>query len=124
MFENWTFLLGEIWVLLVLAGLLGLLAGWIIWGRSAHLEASNPKAVVEGPPRLKGPRNGGADDLTQIKGIGPKLAVLCNGIGFYHFDQIASWNEAEIAWMDENLEGFKGRVTRDNWVPQAKALIK
>jgi hypothetical protein len=34
----------------------------------------------------------------------------------------AAWNADEIAWVDDNLEGFKGRVTRDNWVAQAKAL--
>ena len=43
-------------------------------------------------------------------------------MGFYHFDQIAGWTASEIAWVDENLEGFKGRVTRDNWVEQSKLL--
>ena len=57
-----------------------------------------------------------------IKGIGPKLEQLCNSLGFYHFDQIAAWTASEIAWVDENLEGFKGRVTRDEWVSQAKVL--
>ena len=52
----------------------------------------------------------------------PKLEILCNRLGFYHFDQIAAWTAAEIAWVDDNLEGFKGRVSRDNWVGQARAL--
>ncbi len=43
-------------------------------------------------------------------------------MGFYHFDQVAAWTEAEVAWVDDNLEGFKGRVTRDEWVSQAKLL--
>ena len=43
-------------------------------------------------------------------------------MGFYHFDQIAAWTAAEIAWVDDNLEGFKGRVTRDEWVAQAAIL--
>ena len=43
-------------------------------------------------------------------------------LGFYHFDQIAAWSAAEIAWVDDNLEGFKGRVTRDRWVAQAKMI--
>ncbi len=47
---------------------------------------------------------------------------MCHALGFYHFDQIAQWTAAEIAWVDDNLEGFKGRVTRDNWVAQAKVL--
>ncbi|MGV6811383.1 MAG: hypothetical protein ACWA47_03985, partial [Brevirhabdus sp.] len=74
------------------------------------------------PEALTGPRDGGADDLKMIKGIGPKLEKLCNTMGFYHFDQIAAWSADEIAWVNANLEGFKGRVSRDNWVEQAKTL--
>ncbi len=74
------------------------------------------------PEALDGPRDGKADDLKQIKGIGPKMETLCNSLGFYHFDQIAGWTPDEVAWVDANLEGFKGRVTRDTWVEQAKIL--
>ena len=74
------------------------------------------------PEALDGPREGGADDLKQIKGVGPKLEDLCHSLGFYHFDQIANWSEDEVAWVDANLQGFKGRVSRDGWVEQAKAL--
>ena len=82
-----------------------------------------PAAAPAGAPaRLGGPRDGKADDLRKIKGIGPKLEQLLNGMGFYHFDQIAAWGEAEVAWVDRNLEGFKGRVSRDGWVAQAAAL--
>ena len=45
-------------------------------------------------------------------------------MGFYHFDQIANWTDAEVAWVDQNLEGFKGRVSRDTWVEQAKLLAE
>ena len=74
------------------------------------------------PEALEGPREGGADDLKQIKGVGPKLEELCHSLGFFHFDQIANWSEDEVAWVDANLQGFKGRVTRDGWVDQAKVL--
>jgi NADH-quinone oxidoreductase subunit E len=53
---------------------------------------------------------------------GPKLEALCHSLGFFHFDQIAAWTEAELAWVDDNLEGFKGRATREKWVVQAKVL--
>lgn len=74
------------------------------------------------PTTLSGPREGGADNLKEIKGIGPKLEKLCNELGFYHFDQIAAWTADEVAWVDANLQGFKGRVSRDQWVQQAKIL--
>ena len=63
-----------------------------------------------------------ADDLEKIKGIGAKMEALCNRLGFWHFDQIANWTDDEVAWVDANLEGFKGRVIRDDWVAQAKLL--
>nr|WP_309501821.1 NADH-quinone oxidoreductase subunit E [uncultured Roseovarius sp.] len=74
------------------------------------------------PATLEGARGGKADDLKMIKGVGPKLEQLLNRLGFYHFDQIANWSGDEVAWVDENLQGFKGRVSRDNWVEQARIL--
>ncbi len=84
-------------------------------------EVSDEEVGVK-PATLDGPQDGQADDLKQIKGVGPKLEKVLNDMGFYHFDQIASWTPEEVAWVDDNLEGFKGRVTRDDWVSQAKTL--
>jgi predicted flap endonuclease-1-like 5' DNA nuclease len=74
------------------------------------------------PASLSAPRDGGADDLKKIKGVGPKLEQLLHRLGFFHFDQIASWSASDVAWVDDNLEGFKGRATRDEWVAQAAKL--
>lgn len=74
------------------------------------------------PATLDSARDGKGDDLKMIKGVGPKLETLLNSMGFYHFDQIAAWTGAEVAWADQNLVGFKGRVSRDDWVGQSKAL--
>ncbi len=71
---------------------------------------------------LDAPRGGAADDLKLIKGIGPKLEKMVNSLGFFHFDQVANWTADELAWVDQNLAGFKGRATRDAWVDQAKKL--
>ncbi|MGH1577335.1 hypothetical protein [Planktotalea sp.] len=198
MFREWGFLISEMVVLILLAALLGLFVGWLIWGRRStvnvdsgeadglrrELEACRAKhadkdariatlqaeldakaeleaqpvapaavaapvveaaapapvaeatdavdydgdGVLEGanegtkPETLSEARNGQADDLKQIKGIGPKLEKLCNSLGFYHFDQIANWTADEEAWVNANLEGFKGRVSRDTWIAQAKVL--
>ena len=74
------------------------------------------------PETLDAPRGEGADDLKRIKGVGPKLEALCNRLGIWHFSQIAGWSDDEVAWVDQHLEGFKGRVRRDDWVEQARAL--
>jgi len=75
------------------------------------------------PETLSRPRGDMADDLQLIEGIGPKLEELCHSLGFYHYDQIANWSPAEIDWVDSNLTGFKGRVTRDKWVAQARLIL-
>ncbi len=83
------------------------------------------EAVAEAgvkPAGLSAARGGKADNLKEIKGVGPKLEELLHSLGFFHFDQIAAWTDAELAWVDSNLEGFKGRASRDAWVEQAKVL--
>jgi len=74
------------------------------------------------PAVLAAARDGRPDDLKLIKGVGPKLEALLNSLGFFHFDQVAAWTAAELAWVDQNLEGFKGRASRDEWVAQARIL--
>ncbi len=92
---------------------------------AAGSEAAGSEAAEPGRPApLSAPRGGKADDLKQIKGIGPKLEQLLNALGIYHFDQIAGWGAEEIAWLDSNLTGFRGRASRDNWVEQARVLAE
>ncbi|MGR3366582.1 MAG: hypothetical protein ACU0CC_16895 [Sagittula sp.] len=95
-------------------------------GAEADAPGSDGKGGDSGegskPALLDAPEGGKPDDLKQIKGIGPKLEKVCHSIGVYHFHQIASWTDEEVAWADANLVGFRGRVSRDNWVSQAKVL--
>jgi len=85
-----------------------------------------PKKVAAtksaGPVRLKKAK-GKADDLKLISGVGPKLEKTLNKLGFWHFHQIASWKKADVAIVDDELS-FKGRIERDDWIKQAKALAK
>jgi large subunit ribosomal protein L21 len=67
---------------------------------------------------LEEARGGQPDDLKKISGVGPKLEKLLHENGVFHFDQIAAWGEAEVAYMDDRLS-FKGRIARDNWIDQA-----
>jgi NADH-quinone oxidoreductase subunit E len=87
--------------------------------RAAKETPAEPK-----PELLKKPRTGKGDDLKLIWGVGPALEKMLNKMGVWHFDQIASWSAKELAWVDERLEGFKGRAKRDDWVKQAKKLAK
>ncbi len=98
------------------------------WQYQAEDSASSGSAegTTEGikPETLSAPRDGKADDLKEIKGIGPKLERMLNNMGFFHFDQIAALSDQEVAWVDSNIEGFKGRVSRDDWVGQARDLAR
>lgn len=84
--------------------------------------AASSDTPGEMPKMLAAARDGGADDLKQIKGVGPKMQTMLNEMGVYHFDQVAGWSADEVSWVDQNLKGFKGRVSRDNWVEQAATL--
>ncbi|GLS87275.1 NADH-quinone oxidoreductase subunit E [Cypionkella aquatica] len=90
------------------------------------LATPEAKAPADGaqsqPAALMAPRNGLGDNLQKIEGIGPVIEKLCHGLGIFHFDQIAAFGPAEVAWMDSNLKGFRGRVSRDRWVAQAKLI--
>jgi len=86
--------------------------------------ASAPAASIAGerPANLLTEARGGqADDLKLISGVGPKLEGLLHKNGVFHFDQIAAWTPAEVAYMDDQLS-FKGRIDRDNWIEQAGKL--
>nr|WP_070961098.1 hypothetical protein [Hyphomonas sp. Mor2] len=90
-------------------------------GGIAPIEAqSQDTRTLAAPETLTRP-DGKADDLTRIKGIGPKRSKQLNGLGIYHFRQIAAWSEAEARWIDEHLAS-PGRVSRDQWVEQARLL--
>lgn len=63
-----------------------------------------------------------ADDLSRIKGLGPKLQKLLPELGITTFAQIAALTEADLAELDTKLGAFAGRPAKDNWVEQAKFL--
>lgn len=65
---------------------------------------------------------GSADDLTRIKGLGPKLAATLREQGITSFAQIAAWDDAAIDRIDAGLGRFQGRIRRDDWVGQARLL--
>jgi predicted flap endonuclease-1-like 5' DNA nuclease len=87
------------------------------------LSQGRPKKPAPGlrPQPLAGPRDGGPDDLARIKGIGPKSLEKLNGLGVFHYDQIAAWSLDNARWVGAAI-GAPGRVERDKWIEQARAL--
>ncbi|MFN7056865.1 hypothetical protein [Hyphomonas sp.] len=65
---------------------------------------------------------GESDELARIVGVGPILTELLHEVGVFYFWQIAEWTEADIAYVDGKLLHFRGRIERDDWVGQARAL--
>ena len=81
---------------------------------------AQPAAGVAPAAAAAAPASG--DDLTRIKGLGPKLAATLREQGVTGFAQIAAWSEADIDRIDAGLGRFQGRIRRDDWVGQAKLL--
>ncbi len=75
----------------------------------------------EQPEGLAEARDGEPDDLKRISGVGPKIEGILHSLGYFHFDQIAAWTPANVAWVDERLR-FKGRIGREDWISQARKL--
>jgi len=71
---------------------------------------------------MDGP-DGEKDDLKEISGVGPVLEETLNGLGIYHFRQIAAFTQADIEAV-ENETNFPGRIERDDWLGQAKTLAE
>lgn len=92
-------------------------------------ESASGLAKVEGEDAIPGQRPSGTiaaradkpDDLKLIKGIGRQNEGRLHGLGIWHFDQVSAWNARNIEWIGSYL-AFPGRIEREDWVGQAKAL--
>lgn len=91
--------------------------------KAAPAKSDAPVSEASKPATLAEARGGSADDLKRIKGVGPKIEGILKGLGIFHFDQIAAWDQANKDWVDDHLS-FKGRIDREEWIPQAEALAK
>lgn len=86
--------------------------------KAAPKKEAAPKAEAKAAPAPAA----GADDLKKLSGVGPALEKKLIAGGVTSFAQIAAWTEEDIAKFDEVLS-FKGRIEREGWVEQAKALV-
>lgn len=84
-------------------------------------------ASVPAPAPAPAPTNvtgSETDDLTRLKGVGPKLAAQLGEMGVTSFAEIAAWSDADIDRIDAQLGRFQGRIRRDSWVEQAGYLAQ
>lgn len=81
--------------------------------------AAKPQVIYK-----DGPTDGTPDDLKKIKGVGPKFEKDLNSKGIYYFRQIGAWKVADVKMVEELIDSIPGRIKRDEWVKQAKALAK
>jgi predicted flap endonuclease-1-like 5' DNA nuclease len=79
-------------------------------------------AAPPAPPEAPAPAAMAASGLTQLKGLGPKLAATLAELGFTRIDQIAVLTPDAAADLDSRLGAFQGRMARDRWIEQAKLL--
>ena len=90
--------------------------------KAAPKKAAKPAAAADAPaPKFLDAPSGEADDLKKISGVGPVLEQKLNGLGIYHYHQVAALTAEQIEQIDTHLN-FKGRIERDDWVGQAKRL--
>ncbi|EDL48642.1 hypothetical protein [Erythrobacter sp. SD-21] len=136
-------LLAENWILLAIALVVGLLVAWLLFRTTRRTRVTGTKkdvldegaeraqrnsALVDAPPAATSDApelkvsDGNGDDLTRIKGVGPKLAATLESLGVTSFAQIAAWDDAEIDRIDSQLGRFEGRIRRDDWTGQARLL--
>ena len=88
--------------------------------RALWLEKANGKAEIEEAHDLAG-HPADRDDLKKISGIGPRLEQELNDRGIIRYSDIAGLGKAAVKKLDTEL-GLEGRITRDDWAGQAKAL--
>ncbi len=87
----------------------------VVTQAAASLDDKNRPKGIDKPAEI--------DDLKLVSGIGPKIEGILHGLGIYKFAQVGKWKKAERDWVDGYLR-FKGRIERDDWIKQAKALAK
>lgn len=91
-------------------------------GGVAEAVAIGAQDVVEEAAAAAASPPPAGDDLSKIKGLGPKLQALLPTLGITTYAQIAALTEADLADLDTKLGAFAGRPKRDNWMEQAKYL--
>ena len=89
-------------------------------GKGKPQEPEKPSLLDKNRP-IGMERPAAPDELQMISGVGPKIEQTLHSLGIFTFTQIAAWTPEERGWVDGYLR-FRGRIEREDWVRQAKAL--
>ena len=96
-----------------------------IAGEAAAAASDVTGQIIDAPVHENLPgASGPPDDLTRLKGVGPKFAALLNQIGIVRFEQLAKLSEGDIERLDQQLGPFRGRLQRDQVPLQAEYLAR
>lgn len=90
---------------------------------AAPLDAS-PAAHAASVPTAAAEDDAGAQPITLLKGLGPKIAAKLGELGITRVDQLAWLDDAEAMQLDARLTPFEGRMERDRWREQARLLAQ
>ncbi len=85
-----------------------------------ELPDAAPAARFEG---IETPR-GEADDLKLISGIDARIEQQLNGIGVFHFWQIADLDEANVALLAAELKMEPSAIQEAGWIGDAKKQVE
>lgn len=91
---------------------------------AASLDASPATLAASGPSFEPVATPAGDDQLTRMKGVGPKLAQRLNEAGITSFAQLAALTPEGAEALDAQLGDFRGRIHRDRWIEQAGFLAR
>jgi predicted flap endonuclease-1-like 5' DNA nuclease len=139
------YLLTEIVVYLVIAGLIGFAFGWAVKAGILKKRTNKniketvkvketfadvtPETIIEEviinstkPTLFTEVPVEGQDKLSSIKGIGPVIEKRLNQLGIYTFEQISLWTSEEELWITTQL-AFPKSISKEEWVKQAKELL-
>jgi predicted flap endonuclease-1-like 5' DNA nuclease len=89
---------------------------------AAAPQEASPAAEAQAIPVARATTPPGAAPLTQIKGLGPKVAARLGELGITNVGELAALDQRAAEDLDAHLGPFTGRMSRDRWLEQARLL--
>jgi predicted flap endonuclease-1-like 5' DNA nuclease len=113
-----------VWYLLVVLVALALIIWWIVQQskKQSKEESKQQKEQEQSNASASPKREKAEDDLTQIEGIGPKVAGVLNDAGITSFDSLANSDPTKVKSV-LNEAGLQ-MMSPEGWIEQAELAAK